>query len=114
MFNLLIIVGFVTLVFYLVNLLGKIRKRGREILIANAFVAGACLLIGFSYSSCLAWKAVNLKALCFDFGIATFLVAVFIMFIHMMKDPVFKYSPYVAIIGLSLLTMYANIVVSIG
>ena len=57
---------------------------------------------------------INISAIFFDFGLVAFLVGLFIMFVELLKDPMFKYSPYVVIIGMSLLTMYANLAVPIG
>ncbi|MBI4857856.1 MAG: hypothetical protein HY818_14040 [Acetobacterium woodii] len=119
MHDLLLISGAVMIICYLIILSRTTKNIERSVRLSNAFVASACFLICFSYSNYansieLPWSQINLSALFFDFGLVAFLVGLYIMFIQLLKDPMFKYSPYVAIIGLSLLTMYANLAMPIG
>lgn len=117
--DLLLTCGTMSIGVYLVNFLRAIKNIEREIMISNAFVAIACFLICLSYTSyanfvMLPWTQINLNVVYFDFGLVFFFIGVFIMFIHLLMDPIYKYSPYVLIIGMSLVIMYFNIAVSIG
>lgn len=119
MYDLLLISGSTIIICCLIILSRTTKNIERSVRLSNAFVALACFLICFSYSNYvnfikLPWPQINLSALFFDFGLVAFLVALFIMFVELLKDPMFKYSPYVVIIGISLLTMYANLAVPIG
>lgn len=103
----------------MVNILRAMKNMEKEIMISNAFVAIGCFLICFSYASypnfiMLSLTQINLNIVYFDFGLVFFFLGVFNMFIHLLMDPIFKYSPYVIIIGTSLLLMYYNIAISIG
>jgi hypothetical protein len=117
--DLLLISGSISIVCYLIILSRTIKNIERSIRISNVFVASACFLICFSYSNYansinLLWEQINIRAIFFDFGLVAFLVGLFIMFIQLLKDPIYKYSPYVVIIGMSLLTMYVNLAIPIG
>lgn len=114
MYDLLLMSGSTSLVCYLIMLSRTTKNIEIAIRLSNAFVALACFSICFSYSKyasffTLPWKQISMNALFFDFGVVAFLVGIFIMFIEMLKDPIFKYSPYVIIIGMSLLTIFADI-----
>jgi hypothetical protein len=105
------------MVFYFFNKSGVAKKIEREMLISNIFVIAAYLLIILSYSDYLDLinlPQINLNAAIFDFGLVSFFVGIFIMFIHMLRDPMYEYSPYVMIIGISLFSIYANIAIPIG
>ena len=117
--DLLLISGSMIIVAYLIMLSRTTKNIERSIRLSNAFVALACFLICFSHSSYINFitlprEMINISAIFFDFGLVAFLVGLFIMFVELLKDPMFKYSPYVVIIGMSLLTMYANLAVPIG
>jgi hypothetical protein len=117
--DLLLISGSMIIVAYLIMLSRTTKNIERSIRLSNDFVALGCFLICFSHSSyiyfiTLPWEMINISAIFFDFGLVAFLVGLFIMFVELLKDPMFKYSPYVVIIGMSLLTMYANLAVPIG
>jgi FlaA1/EpsC-like NDP-sugar epimerase len=117
--DLLLISGSMMMVVYLIMLSRTTKNIERSIRLSNAFVALACFLICFAHSSylnfiTLPWEMINIRAVFFDFGLVAFLVGLFIMFVELLKDPMFKYSPYVVVIGMSLLTMYGNLAVPIG
>ena len=117
--DLLLISGSMIIVAYLIMLSRTTKNIERSIRLSNAFVALACFLICFSHSSyiyfiTLPWEMINISAIFFDFGLVAFLVGLFIMFVELLKDPMFKYSPYVIIIGMSLLTMYGNMAMPSG
>jgi hypothetical protein len=119
MHDLLLISSAAVIISYLIIRSRTTKNIERSVRLSNAFVASACFLICFSYlnyvnSIKLPWPQINLSAIFFDFGLVAFLVGLYIMFIQLLKDPLFKYSPYVVIIGLSLLTMYANLAMPIG
>lgn len=119
MHDLLLISGSTMIVCYLIILSRTTKNIERSVRLSNAFVALASFLICFSYSNvansiALPWQQINLSALFFDFGLVAFLVGLFIMFIQLLKDPIYKYSPYVVIIGFSLVTMYTNLAMPIG
>lgn len=117
--DLLLISGSVIIGVYLIILSRMTKNIERSIRLSNAFVAVSCFLICFSHSSylnfiTLPWEMINVRAMFFNFGLVAFLAGLFIMFVELLKDPLFKYSPYVVIVGMSLLTMYANLAIPIG
>ena len=117
--DLLLLSGSVSIVCCLIVLSRTTKNSERSIRISNAFVAWACFLICISHSSYIniitqSWENINFRALFFNFGLVAFLVGFFIMFIQLLKDPIYKYSPYVIIIGMSLLTMYGNMAMPSG
>ncbi len=117
--DLLLISAAAIIIAYLINLSRTTKACEPAIRLSNAFVALACFLICFSHSTYLnlirlPWESAQLRAVFFNFGWVAFLVGLFIMFIELLKDPLYKYSPYVAIIGMSLLMMYAKLAVPIG
>jgi len=116
--DLLLISGSIMIVVALSILSRTTKKLEPSIRLSNAFVALASLLICCSHLSdanlIMPWARINLNAVFFNFGLVAFLVALFIMFIELLKDPIYKYSPYAAIIGISLLSMYAKIAMPIG
>ncbi|WP_303871121.1 hypothetical protein [Acetobacterium wieringae] len=119
MSDLLLLCGAMLIVVYLIILSRTIKNIEPSIRLSNAFVAVACLLICFSHSGyinfiMLPWEIISIRTVFFNFGLVAFLVGLFIMFVELLKDPLFKYSPYVVIVGLSLLTMYAKIAIPFG
>jgi hypothetical protein len=117
--DLLLISGSIMIVVALTILSRTTKKLEPSIRLSNAFVALASVLICCSHLSyvnliILPWARINLNAVFFNFGLVAFLVGLFIMFIELLKDPIYKYSPYTAIIGISLLSMYAKIAIPIG
>lgn len=117
--DLLLISGSAIIICYLITLSRTTKNIERSIRLSNAFVAMASFLICFAHTSyanliTLPWDKINVSAVFFDFGLVAFLVGLFIMFVELLKDPMYKYSPYVAIIGISLLSMYAKIAIPIG
>ncbi|MDD3306442.1 MAG: hypothetical protein PHO29_05000 [Acetobacterium sp.] len=117
--DLLLLSGSIIIVCYLIISSRTTKNIERSIRLSNTLVALASFLICFSHSSyinliTLPWERINLSAVFFNFGWVAFLAGLFIMFIELLKDPIYKYSPYVAIIGMSLLSMYANIAMPIG
>ena len=117
--DLLLISGSMIIVAYLIMLSRTTKNIERSIRLSNTFVALARFLVCFSHSSYISFitlprEMINISAIFFDFGLVAFLVGLFIMFVELLKDPMFKYSPYVGIIGMSLLTMYGNLAVPIG
>ncbi|MEA4806697.1 hypothetical protein [Acetobacterium wieringae] len=116
--DLLLLCGAMLIVVYLIILSRTIKNIEPSIRLSNAFVAVACLLICFSYTSyinfiTLPWEIISIRAIFFNFGLVAFLAGLFIMFVELLKDPLFKYSPYVIIIGVSFLMMYVNIAMSV-
>lgn len=85
---------------------------------SNLFVAIGFFLLCLSQSSLLMNIAVTnsffgLITFAFNFGMVFFLLGIFVLFIYMLNDYFYKYSPYVFIIGLSLTLIYFQVITAI-
>jgi len=82
--------------------------------ISQLFLAVSCLLLCWAFTSnngalIMPWLELSLFAVLFNAGLVFYFLAVFLVFIDFMRDPFFQYSPYVAIIGLSLITVFGEL-----
>lgn len=82
--------------------------------ISQLFLAASCLLLCWAFTSnndalITPWLQLPLFVVLFNAGLVCYFLAVFLVFIDFMRDPFFQYSPYVAMIGLSLITVFGNL-----
>ncbi|WKY48941.1 hypothetical protein Q5O24_06390 [Eubacteriaceae bacterium ES3] len=101
----------------LAEIKGSILRLEKGIKWSNMFVAIGFFLICLSQSSflldfVLANYFFGLITLIFNFGIVFFILGLFVLFIFMMNDYFYKYSPYVFIIGLSLILIYFQVMLA--